>query len=163
KSIPVSDVKQFINHLTAATPLTRVNQVMQTVHLQPVSKTELTHDLKAVQQLHAVSQQRRQVEAKLRAQGPPPTKPTDPPRTAKPQRLTPQPWPKPDEHHVPPPEKKKPPKQEVKAPLPNSEGMPLQLTVRPLGPPRAEARPGQFSMPPSPDRRDYRSKRRVVR
>ena len=79
-AIPAASV---LNHLTVAAPLSRLEQHVKTIKLQPVSKAQLAQERKVVQQMHLASQERRKVEAKLLAQGPPPTRPTDRPRTAK--------------------------------------------------------------------------------
>jgi hypothetical protein len=152
-----------VRHVTMVAPLRQVDT--RVVRLQPVAQEERVREQHAAAEVRAVAQQRHEVESRLLAKGPPPTRPNDPVRRVqldmpKPaanfRTTTPPGTPPPSPSHVevkpehtrpvtPPPAPPAPPRKEAtptppppaprRDPLPLSPPAPKKETPPPLPPP----------------------------
>jgi hypothetical protein len=69
KVFKVNNVQHVVSHLTAVTPLTKVDA--RHVKLQPVPKARLLQERKASKEFRTVAQERQKIERKVVAKGPP--------------------------------------------------------------------------------------------
>jgi hypothetical protein len=70
-----------IKNVTVLAPITNVDK--RVIKLQPVSRTQMAQERKAIQQSRTVSKERQKLTAQIVAKGPVPVKPTDRPRVTK--------------------------------------------------------------------------------